>query len=54
MQPDEKTQVVARSQEIIYRVGRQLVQQKKQLLDKDETGHNKDLLSLLREPLYFQ
>ncbi|KAF8530969.1 cytochrome P450 [Gautieria morchelliformis] len=46
--PDEKSRIVSKSQEIIYRIGRQLVQEKeKQLLDDDETRCNKDLLSLL-------
>ncbi|KAF8577885.1 cytochrome-450 hydroxylase [Ramaria rubella] len=46
--PDEKTRVTEKSREIIYRVGRKLVQdKKKQLLDEDETRHSKDLLTLL-------
>jgi hypothetical protein len=42
-QLDEKTRVVSKNQEIIYRVGTQLVQEwKKQLLDDKETRCNKD------------
>lgn len=47
--PDDSTRVIAKSQEVIYRVGRQLVQEKKkELTEGNDEGRGKDLLSLLR------
>ena len=46
--PDDSTRVIAKSQEVIYRVGRQLVQEKKmELTEGNNKGRSKDLLSLL-------